>query len=452
MRFLSRRAPEDASGPPDDAEFDGGPDRLRLLHDGRLLAKWFIEYRLKQEVDRAKRYDRPLSVLIAVPTMLLNERLTDAALDAAVSAAVLISLLEAVTITPMRTAALLGQNPKPSRFENYLDTNLKSIRPRIDTKYNPSASFYTLLWQSSPSVVSTTTGTTRFYVNGTGELHITRNARWDGALWNRDILSEATLLEIGSGEFFFRRQNFNAVPWANGAWTQIILGGDLDGVFTQGLGITADANGSMDPNFARFNAPFNFNTGDATGNRLQVLRAYDSSDSLGFHEYAHAFNAGFDFEKTIGCHWNHANNSWEQDNALAGAAVCWRFGNGAMARFMKNPPIDSWFDTQWTSCDRAFAEIIIANGEPTIVAGFNIASITNISATSARINFTTPLPSDNYIVLTTSIGNAFDVITPTVRLTTFVEIQPARSSFPGNLVFGNFTTQNWRFSISMQAT
>lgn len=37
------------------------------------------------------------------------------------SAAVLISLLEAVTITPMRTAALLGQEPKPSRLENYLD-------------------------------------------------------------------------------------------------------------------------------------------------------------------------------------------------------------------------------------------------------------------------------------------------------------------------------------------
>ncbi len=88
MRFLSRRAAEDASGP-NDGDLDEAPDRLLLLHDGRLLAKWFIEYRLKQEVDRAKRYDRPLSVLVAVPTMLLNERLTDAALDAAVSAAVL---------------------------------------------------------------------------------------------------------------------------------------------------------------------------------------------------------------------------------------------------------------------------------------------------------------------------------------------------------------------------
>jgi hydrophobe/amphiphile efflux-1 (HAE1) family protein len=37
------------------------------------------------------------------------------------SAAVLLSLLEAVTITPMRAAALMGKNHKESRFEAYLD-------------------------------------------------------------------------------------------------------------------------------------------------------------------------------------------------------------------------------------------------------------------------------------------------------------------------------------------
>ncbi|MGZ3696444.1 MAG: efflux RND transporter permease subunit, partial [Bdellovibrionota bacterium] len=37
------------------------------------------------------------------------------------SGAVLLSLLEAVTITPMRTAAFLGSEPKISRFEKYLD-------------------------------------------------------------------------------------------------------------------------------------------------------------------------------------------------------------------------------------------------------------------------------------------------------------------------------------------
>lgn len=37
------------------------------------------------------------------------------------SAAVLLSLLEAVTITPMRAAAFLRSDPKPNRFEHYLD-------------------------------------------------------------------------------------------------------------------------------------------------------------------------------------------------------------------------------------------------------------------------------------------------------------------------------------------
>lgn len=85
MRFLSRRAPED------DPVAEGAPasDGPQLLFDGQILARWFIEYRLTQEVDRAKRYHRPLSVLIAVPTLLSEEKLIPAALDAAVAAAVL---------------------------------------------------------------------------------------------------------------------------------------------------------------------------------------------------------------------------------------------------------------------------------------------------------------------------------------------------------------------------
>jgi len=43
------------------------------------------------------------------------------------SAAVLLSLLEAITITPMRTAALLGGDVKPSKFENYLDHKFERV-------------------------------------------------------------------------------------------------------------------------------------------------------------------------------------------------------------------------------------------------------------------------------------------------------------------------------------
>jgi hydrophobe/amphiphile efflux-1 (HAE1) family protein len=43
------------------------------------------------------------------------------------SAAVLLSLLEAVTITPMRAAALLSSEPKVSRFEHYLDVRFERL-------------------------------------------------------------------------------------------------------------------------------------------------------------------------------------------------------------------------------------------------------------------------------------------------------------------------------------
>lgn len=49
----------------------------------------------------------------------------------AMSAAVLLSLVEAVTITPMRSAAFLSTSPKTSRFENYLDHKFE----RLSHKY-----------------------------------------------------------------------------------------------------------------------------------------------------------------------------------------------------------------------------------------------------------------------------------------------------------------------------
>src|SRR5690606_21588165 len=43
------------------------------------------------------------------------------------SAAVLLSLLEAVTITPMRAAAFLSNEPKIGRFESYIDHLFESF-------------------------------------------------------------------------------------------------------------------------------------------------------------------------------------------------------------------------------------------------------------------------------------------------------------------------------------
>ena len=44
-----------------------------LFHRG-LLARWFVLYRLVEEVDRAGRYARPISVVVARPALLRGER------------------------------------------------------------------------------------------------------------------------------------------------------------------------------------------------------------------------------------------------------------------------------------------------------------------------------------------------------------------------------------------
>jgi len=61
-----------------------GPE---MLVDRGILAAWFIEYRLAQEIERARRYDRPLAVLRATPQTLAGEALPEQALAAAAEAA-----------------------------------------------------------------------------------------------------------------------------------------------------------------------------------------------------------------------------------------------------------------------------------------------------------------------------------------------------------------------------
>lgn len=65
------------------------------------------------------------------------------------SAAVLLSLLEAVTITPMRSAAFLSLSPKPSRFEHYLD----QLFHRFGKLYQ-GALAHTLNWSKTVVAVS----------------------------------------------------------------------------------------------------------------------------------------------------------------------------------------------------------------------------------------------------------------------------------------------------------
>ena len=53
--------------------------RPDILEDGALLARWYILYRLDEEIQRAHRYQRPLSLLVATPAPPLGRRPSAAA-------------------------------------------------------------------------------------------------------------------------------------------------------------------------------------------------------------------------------------------------------------------------------------------------------------------------------------------------------------------------------------
>ncbi|HZP56514.1 MAG TPA: hypothetical protein VFC53_03050 [Dehalococcoidia bacterium] len=58
-----------------------------LLRDGALLASWYIQHRLEEEVQRARRYGRPLAVMQASPVLRPDEALSPAVVENAAEAA-----------------------------------------------------------------------------------------------------------------------------------------------------------------------------------------------------------------------------------------------------------------------------------------------------------------------------------------------------------------------------
>ena len=63
------------------------PHSPETLKEGPVLARWYMLLRLEEEMERARRYDRPLSILSAVPALLPGEQLSQEAFAAATEAA-----------------------------------------------------------------------------------------------------------------------------------------------------------------------------------------------------------------------------------------------------------------------------------------------------------------------------------------------------------------------------
>ena len=93
MRLIHRRQPEPqealseaASEEPvvEDAGPEPGP---HLLNDGPLLARWFVLYELDKELRRAVRHERPLSIVVLMPSPTLGYSLSEDSLARAAEAA-----------------------------------------------------------------------------------------------------------------------------------------------------------------------------------------------------------------------------------------------------------------------------------------------------------------------------------------------------------------------------
>lgn len=63
----------------------------RILRDGLLLARWYILCRLAEEMERARRYRRPLCAVLASPAVLPGEHLDERALASGAAAARLVA-------------------------------------------------------------------------------------------------------------------------------------------------------------------------------------------------------------------------------------------------------------------------------------------------------------------------------------------------------------------------
>jgi hypothetical protein len=59
----------------------------RLLFDRGILSRWYVLFRLVEEIDRASRYDRPIAVMVARPSLLPGEKLAPDGRSAAAAAA-----------------------------------------------------------------------------------------------------------------------------------------------------------------------------------------------------------------------------------------------------------------------------------------------------------------------------------------------------------------------------
>jgi hypothetical protein len=76
------------SNEPEPVVSEAPPPGPHLLREHGLLAPWFVAYRLDEELERARRHEHPIALIVAVPQLLPREELAPVVREAAATAAI----------------------------------------------------------------------------------------------------------------------------------------------------------------------------------------------------------------------------------------------------------------------------------------------------------------------------------------------------------------------------
>ena len=106
-----------------------------LLREGPLLAPWYMVHRLEEEMERARRYGRPLAIVIAAPALLPGEAPDADVVEAATAAALKVArttdlagwLENSGLLIIMPETSLEGAEAAASRWRSELYLRTRSV-------------------------------------------------------------------------------------------------------------------------------------------------------------------------------------------------------------------------------------------------------------------------------------------------------------------------------------
>lgn len=203
---------------------------------------------------------------------------------------------------------------QPARFDRRIDvgTNIPFSEPAVGHSYDDGSGSAYVFDATHECFQGTTAahGIVRYYTDSSGQPVITRNAGWDavGVQWVADVDGDAVFLRfLKTGKIQAQRfpSAVAATPWADGGWTNQVLGVQSVIELAQLLPATTPA--------------VYMDTGSVTGGRSELFDSLDPSVSGVARTRVFLTRTGdglgYAFEICENCKWDGATALWSRDVA-----------------------------------------------------------------------------------------------------------------------------------------